>query len=110
MICRSSASSASRRSGAIGAASPASPSITGSGMDSPSVLIALPLDASDIGAAGAKLLFHALEAAIQVIDAADRRLTFGHKTGDDQRHGGAKIRRHHRPPLQLLDAAHHRLA
>lgn len=114
MICRSSASSASRRRGVIGQAFARSAfvrHVVGQGRDRFAVSAHRPpLDPSDIEAAGAQLVFHPLETAIQVIDAADRRLTFGHKTGDDQRHGGAKVRRHDRRALQPLDAAHHGLA
>src|SRR5581483_3326331 len=61
-------------------------------------------DALDRGAAGAELVLEALEAAVEMIDAVHHRLAFGGERGDDQRHRGAQIRRHHRRALQLLDA------
>src|SRR5580692_2721365 len=61
----------------------------------------------DVGAAGAKLLFQPLEAAVEVIDAIDDRLPFRRKAGNDERNRGAQVGRHHWRAAQALDAADH---
>src|SRR3989344_5659332 len=96
MICRSSASSASRRSGSTGAlASVTTPSI--------SVLITCSFNPSDIRPARAQLLLQTLEPAIQMINPADRRLALGDQAGDDQAHGGPQVGGHHLGAVQPLD-------
>src|SRR4051794_3089534 len=57
---------------------------------------ALPADPFDRGAAGGELVFEPLEAAVEMIDAVHHGLAFGSKRGDDERHRGAEIGRHHR--------------
>src|SRR3990170_9168086 len=57
----------------------------------------------DLGAALAELLLDPLEAAIEVVDAADHRLALRGEAGDDQRHRGAQIGGH---DLRAGQAAH----
>src|ERR1700685_1004575 len=54
-------------------------------------------------AAAAELVFQPLETAIEVIDAVDDGFAFGGERGDDERHRGAQIGRHHRRALERLD-------
>ena len=61
-------------------------------------------DAFDRRAAADEFVFETLEAAVEVIDAVDHRLAFGSESGDDQRHRGAQVGRHHRRALQAVDA------
>ena len=63
-----------------------------------------PADALDRGAAGGELVLQPLEAAVEVIDAVDHGLALGGERGDDERHRGAQIGRHHRRALEPLDA------
>ena len=55
-------------------------------------------------AAGVELVFQALEAAVEVIDAVDHGLAFRRQRGDHQRHRGAQVGRHHRRALELAAA------
>src|SRR3990170_1661058 len=48
----------------------------------------------DLGAASAELLLDPLEAAIEVVDAADHRLALRGEAGDDQRYRGPQIGGH----------------
>src|SRR5919204_1616076 len=57
--------------------------------DSISAKAALPAEALDGGPACRELVFQPLEAAIEMIDAVDDRLTFGRKRGDDEGDRGA---------------------
>src|SRR5215470_7288456 len=52
-------------------------------------------DAADACAERGELLFDPLVAAIEVVDAIDRGLSFGDQPADDQTGGGAQIGRHH---------------
>src|SRR4051794_22269257 len=60
-----------------------------------------------MGAAVPELLLDALEASVEVIDAADHGFALGGKPGDDQRDRSAQIRRHDLRTSQPLDAGHH---
>src|SRR5580698_1560429 len=62
---------------------------------------------SDVGPAGAELLFEALETAVEVIDAIDDGLPFRRKAGDHERNRGAQVGRHHGRAAQAFDAADH---
>src|SRR5262245_21259243 len=59
----------------------------------------------DLGSALAELVLDPLEAAVEVVNPADRRFPLGGKTGDDERDGGPQIRRHDR---RALEPAHSR--
>src|SRR5579862_2709077 len=59
--------------------------------------------ALDCRAAAAELVFQPLKAAVEVIDAVDDGLAFGGERGDDERHRGAQIGRHHRRAFERLD-------
>src|SRR5208337_1224597 len=67
-------------------------------------VIASARNALDVGAAGGELLLQPLEAAIEVINAIDRRFALGGERGDHQRNGCAQIGRHNRGAEQLVDA------
>src|SRR3569623_1327312 len=98
MMARSSASWASRRSGA--------------GLAAMSLVLVLPVtfDATDLGATGPQLLFQTLEPAIQMIDPVDHRLAARRQAGDHQADGGAQVGRHPLGAFQRIDAARPRLA
>src|SRR5574344_2703684 len=49
-------------------------------------------DAFDVGAQSAQLVFHAVVAAVQVVNALDGGFTVRHQTGDHQTGRGAQIR------------------
>src|SRR6185312_2093879 len=61
----------------------------------------------DMGAAVPELLLDALEASVEVIDAADHGFALGGKPGDDQRDRSAQVRSHDLRTSQSLDAGHH---
>ena len=56
----------------------------------------------------AQLGFHAVVAAVQVVDAVDQGLALGHQAGDHQAGRGAQVGRHHGGAGQLLHAFDHR--
>src|SRR5437870_4378319 len=57
----------------------------------------------DGGAAGGKLVFEPLEAAVEMIDAVDHGLAFGSQRGNHQRDGGAQIGGHDRRSFECVD-------
>src|SRR5262245_66565152 len=59
----------------------------------------------DLGPALAELVLDPLEAAVEVVNPADRRFPLGGETGDDERDRGPQIRRHDR---RALEPAHPR--
>src|SRR5580658_416515 len=67
--------------------------------------IELAREARDVGAARAELLFQPLEAAIEMVDAIDDRLSLRREARDDQRDRGAQVGRHHRRAAEAPDAA-----
>ena len=77
-------------------------------MDRRHFLRAIALQAADLRPAGAELLFEALEAAVQVVDAVDDRLAPRREACDHERHRRAKVGRHHLRPLQFGHAGHGR--
>src|SRR5207302_10362641 len=56
----------------------------------------------DHRATGAKLFLDMFEAAVEMINAIDHCFAFSRERRDDERHGRAKIRRHHRGALEFL--------
>src|SRR5437868_3764275 len=62
----------------------------------------------DVGADAAQLRFHLVVAAVQVVDAVDDSLAFGHEARDHEACRGAQVGGHHRRTRQLLDAVDHR--
>src|SRR5437899_6758424 len=94
MIARSSASWASRRSGAVRA------------IESVLAALSVALDAADLGPAGAEFLLQPLEPAVEVIDPVDHGLAARREACDHQAHGGPEICRHDLGALKRADAPH----
>src|SRR5262245_49054099 len=62
-------------------------------------------DALDARAERAQLGLQTFVAAVEVVDAVDERLPFGHQASDDEAGRGAQVGGHHRRALQLRHAA-----
>src|SRR5262249_39087179 len=78
---------------------------TGEGERTPSVPpLPLPAQPLDRRPTCRELVLDPLEAAVEMVDAVDHGLALGGETGDDQRHRGAEVGRHHLGAPEPVDA------